>query len=253
MMKKSMHEMVGVPETALGQAQPISNTSGVALSIQFQPLMNRYHQKIIQYAHGLERVNELILLSLAIKEPETFTWDPNKNVIPLKPGQVNKLDTNDSLTFRSYVHFPQPLPLDKLIALNEVQSMLSLGLESKEGALRTLGEEFPAMKLSEIRQELQDDAVADGALKLIQTQIEMDIMTLTGQMPAPVGPGGESGGSSASSATPMAPGPAVGNPAIMDDVLIADQIGDQAIRTKLVTQAYGTKLPQRRVPEEYEK
>jgi hypothetical protein len=254
MMKKSMHEMVGVPESALGQAMPVSNTSGVALSIMFQPLMNRYHQKIIQYAHGLERVNELILLNLAVKEPETFIWNPNTNVIPLKPGQVTKLDTNDSLTFRSYVHFPQPLPLDKLIALNEVQSMLSLGLESKEGALRTLGEEFPAMKLSEIRQELQDDAVADGALKLIQTQIEMDIMTLTGQMPAPVGPGGAPGGSSASSATPGAPPPAApGNPAIMDDVLIADQIGDQAIRTKLVTQAYGTKLPQRRVPEEYEK
>jgi hypothetical protein len=28
-----MHEMTGVPETALGQMQPISNTSGVALSI----------------------------------------------------------------------------------------------------------------------------------------------------------------------------------------------------------------------------
>jgi hypothetical protein len=39
----------------------------------------------------------------------------------------------------------------------------------------------------------------------------------------------------------------------MDDVLIADQIGDQAIRTKLVTQAYGTKLPQKRVPQDYEK
>ena len=253
MMKKSMHEMVGVPETALGQAQPISNTSGVALSIQFQPLMNRYHQKIIQYAHGLERVNELILINLAIKEPETFSWDPNANTVPLKPGQVSKLDPNDAITYRSYAHFPQPLPLDKLIALNEVQSMLSLGLESKEGALRTLGEEFPAAKLSEIRQELQDDAVADGALKLIQTQIEQDILTLTGQMPAPVGPGGGSSGSSASAATSMAPAAAPGNPAIMDDILIADQIGDQAIRTKLVTQAYGTKLPQRRVPDGYEK
>ena len=253
MMKKSMHEMIGVPETALGQAQPISNTSGVALSIQFQPLMNRYHQKIIQYARGLERVNELILLNLAVKEPESFTWNPDEHTVPLKPGQVAQLDPNDPLTYRSYVHFPQPLPLDKLIALNEIQSKLSLGLESKEGALRTLGEEFPAEKLSEIRQELQDDAVADGSLKLIQTQIEQDIMTLTGQMPAPVGPGGASSGSSASAATPQAPGGVPGNPAIMDETLIADEIGDQDIRNKLVTQAYGTKLPQRRVPEEYEK
>ena len=85
MLKKAMHELTGVPETALGQAQPISNTSGVALAIQFQPLMNRYHQKIIQYAHGLERVNELILLNLAVKEPETFIWDPNSSSTPLKP------------------------------------------------------------------------------------------------------------------------------------------------------------------------
>lgn len=250
MLKKSMHEMIGVPETALGQAQPISNTSGVALSIQFQPLMNRYHQKIVQYAHGLERVNELILISLAIKEPESFIWDPNTHTVPLKPGQVPQLDPNDPITYRSYVHFPQPLPLDKLIALNEIQTKLSLGLESKEGALRSLGEEFPAEKLTEIRQELQDDAVADGALKLIQTQIEQDIQSLTGALPGQAGQPGPAGASGGAGAEPIA---APTEPVVMDDATIAAQMGDQAIRSKLVTDAYGTKLPQRRVPEGYEK
>ena len=249
MMKKSMHEMIGVPETALGQAQPISNTSGVALSIQFQPLMNRYHQKIVQYAHGLERVNELILLNLALKEPETFIWDPNSSTVPLKQGQVDRLDINDPITFRSYVHFPQPLPLDKLIAINEVQSMLSLGLESKEGALRILGEEFPIEKLSEIRQELQDEAMADGALKLIQTQIEQDIMALTGSMPTQTGPGGPSAPGGAGAQAPAAPT----EPVLLDDATIAAQMGDDKVRTRLVTEAYGTQLPQRRVPQDYEK
>jgi hypothetical protein len=251
MMKKTMHEMVGVPETALGQAQPISNTSGVALSMQFQPLMNRYHQKIIQYAHGLERVNELILISLAIKEPETFTWDPNSSTTPLKPGQAAQLDPNDPITYRSYVHFPQPLPLDKLIALNEVQTMLSLGLESKEGALRTLGEEFPAEKLTEIRQELQDDAVSDGALKLIQTQIEQDIAALTGAQPGAAGaastPMMQTGADG--SEQPMTPS----QPVVLDEATIQAQLGDQTIRQRLVTDAYGTQLPQRRVPQDYEK
>ena len=246
MMKKAMHEMVGVPETALGQAQPISNTSGVALSIQFQPLMNRYHQKIVQYAHGLERINELILLNLAVKEPETFTWDPNTDV-ELKEGQIPQLDTNDPLTYRSYVHFPQPLPLDKLIALNEIQSLLSLGLESKEGALRVLGEEFPAEKLNEIRKELQDDAVADGALKLLQTQIEQEIMELTGTMPPPE-PGASSAGKGAEAGMPT---PMV--PPTLDDAAMASKLGETSLRTQLVTKAYGTKLPQRRVPKEYEK
>ena len=246
MMKKAMHEMVGVPETALGQAQPISNTSGVALSIQFQPLMNRYHQKIVQYAHGLERINELILLNLAVKEPETFTWDPNTDV-ELKEGQTPQLDTNDQLTYRSYVHFPQPLPLDKLIALNEIQSLLSLGLESKEGALRVLGEEFPAEKLNEIRKELQDDAIADGALKLLQTQIEQEIMELTGTIPPPE-PGAPSAGKGAGAGMPT---PMV--PPTLDDAAMASKLGETSLRTQLVTKAYGTKLPQRRVPQEYEK
>ena len=249
MLKKSMHEMIGVPETALGQAQPISNTSGVALSIQFQPLMNRYHQKIIQYARGLERVNELIIMSLAVKEPETFIWDPNSHTVPLKPGQLPQLDPNDPLTFQSYVKFPQPLPLDKLIALNEIQSKLSLGLESKEGALRALGESFPAEKLTEIRQELIDDAKADGALKLVQTQVENDIMMLTGmQSPAGGNPAMPVGGGSPEMGVPTSV-----LPPVIDDATIAAQLGDQMVRNELVTQAYGTKLPQRRVPQEYEK
>jgi len=253
MLKKAMHEMIGVPETALGQAQPISNTSGVALSIQFQPLMNRYHQKVIQYAHGLERVNELVLISLAVKEPETFTWDPTTDV-KLKKGQLDRLDPNDPLTYRSYVQFPQPLPLDKLIALNEIQTLLSLGLESKEGALRVLGEEFPAEKLNEIRQELLDDATADGALKLLQTQIETEIAELTGSlvgtggapMGAPPGPGG--GGASSADAVQPAPVKPV-----IDQALIEANMGEADLRNKLVTEAYGTMLPQRRVPDEYEK
>lgn len=245
MLKKTMHEMVGVPETALGQAQPISNTSGVALSIQFQPLMNRYHQKIVQYAHGLERVNELILINLAVKEPETFTWDPNTDV-ELKDGQMPQLDPNDPATFQTYVHFPPPLPLDRLIALNEIQSLLSLGLESKEGALRVLGEEFPAEKLNEIRKELQEDAVADGALRLLQTQIEQEIADLTGTLAAPEagGGGGSAGGA------PMVP-PQM--PRQLDEAQGLSDLGEKELRERLVTKAYGTKLPQRRVPDDLQK
>lgn len=250
-LKKSMHEMTGVPESALGQAMPVSNTSGVALSIMFQPLMNRYHQKIIQYAHGLERVNELVLLNLAVKEPETFIWDPNTSQTPLKPGQVERLDPSDPITYRSIVHFPPPLPLDKLIVLNEIQTKMSLGLESKEGALRALGEEFPAEKLTEIRQELMDDAKADGALKLLQTEIQNEIASLTGMLAGPDGTptpvmGGPDG------ATPQSPQPNAATP-ILDEAEQALQLGEQAVRTRLVTEAYGTQLPQRRVPQEYEK
>jgi hypothetical protein len=39
----------------------------------------------------------------------------------------------------------------------------------------------------------------------------------------------------------------------MDDATIDAQVADQSIRNRLVTEAYGTKLPQKRVPQDYEK
>jgi len=255
-LKKAMHEMTGVPESALGQAMPVSNTSGVALSIMFQPLMNRYHQKIVQYAHGIERVNSLVLRTLAIKEPETFLLNPDVDTRPT-PEQLVELDPNDPETYRTYVHFPPPLPLDKLILLNEVQSLLSLGLQSKAGALRDLGEEFPESKLQEIRKELIDDAVADGALRLVQTEVDQEIASLTGQMMSPDGTtagGGATPGAAAPGPMAGAPGtPGAAGPALDPETLDNLSLGESELRTRLVTEAYGSRIPQRQIPQDYEK
>jgi hypothetical protein len=249
-LKMSMHELMNIPETALGQTQPISNTSGVALAVQYQPLMNRFSQKIAQYGVGIEKINELILLNLALKEPDTFKYNPAING-PIKEGQVTELDPNDPLTYLTYVHFPPPLPLDKLVLINELQMKMSMGLESKEGALRALGEEFPEEKLEEIRMELINDAKAEGALRLVQTEIQKSIMDLTGMMPGPDG-----------SAMPMEPmmlgdgdllgdgvvGPqteaSVASPNTNTNALEAET--ETGIRNDLVQEAYGTQIPQRR-------
>ena len=249
-LKMSMHELMQVPESALGQSQAISNTSGVALSIQFQPLMNRWTQKTAQYGRGLERINELVLLNLAVKEPETFSYNPDVDG-PIKEGQIAQLDPNDPLTYVTYAHFPPPLPLDKLVLLNELSQKMSMGLESKEGALRALGEEFPEEKLQEIRQELMAEAESEGALNLLKVQIQKQIMDMTGMMAGPDG-----------TATPV-------DPMMMGDgdVLGDGQLGPQGkdpeagaiaqqnleaeseIRNTLVTEAYGTKVPSRRTPD----
>jgi hypothetical protein len=239
-IKTAMHEMVGVPETALGQVQPISNTSGVALAIQFQPLMNRYQQKIIQYGEGIRRINELILLTLSVKEPEVVTYNPLTNG-PIKPTQLPQLDINDPVTYESQVHFPPPLPLDKLIILSEIQSKMDKGLESREGALRQLGEEFPDEKLEEIRAELIADAKADGALALIRAQLTSAIASLTGIMPEGAGelpPGAAPGDGTG-------PGPS-GQPGVVTP--FEEQTLAQ-MQSELVTQAYGSKIPQRRTPD----
>ena len=250
MLKRSMHELMNIPETALGQVQPISNTSGVALSIQFQPLMNRYSQKKAQYGKGLERINELVILNLVVKEPDSLKYDPNQDG-PIKEGQLAELDPNDPLTYITYAHFPQPLPLDKLVLLNELQQKMSMGLESKEGALRALGEEFPEEKLEEIRTELIADAQADGALNLIKIQVQKQIMDMTGMMPGPDG-----------TATPMDP-MMMGDGDVLGDGVLGPNDpqdpspegqqevegtlqGEMAIRESLLKDAYGTQLPARR-------
>ena len=249
-LKRSMHELMNIPETALGQTQPIANTSGVALSIQYQPLMNRWSQKTSVYGKGLERINELVILTLAVKEPQTLMWNPEEDG-PIKEGQLTQLDPNDALTYLTYAQFPSPLPLDKLVLLNELQQKVSMGLESKVGALRALGEEFPDLKLEEIRQELIDDAQADGALSLVKVQIQKEIMDLTGMMAGPDG-----------TAMPMDP-TMLGDGDVLGDGILGPQTpesqanpdtnanpielqGEAAVREKLVTAAYGTKLPQRR-------
>ena len=245
MLKRSMHELVGIPETALGQVQPISNTSGVALSIQFQPLMNRRAQKVAQYGRGLEKVNEYCLRTLALKEPELFAWDPDSDT-PLAEGQLDVLDLRDPMSYQSLAQFQPPLPLDKLVVLNEIQQKMQLGLESREGALRTLGEEFPELKLSEIRDELKEDAFQDGSLQLIKATIQKQIMDLTGMNITPDG-----------QAMPMEPmmmgdGDVMGdgisgpNPQMVVNPLSLEM--EQEIQTKLVTEAYGSKLAQFRSP-----
>ena len=246
MLKRTMHELVGVPETALGQVQPISNTSGVALSIQFQPLMNRRAQKIVQYGKGLERINEYALRTLALKEPQRFQWDPNSNS-PMTDGELPQLDLMDPLTYQSYAHFLPPLPLDKLVVLNEIQQKMQLGLESREGALRTLGEEFPEMKLTEIREELKQDAFQDGSLQLIKGMIQKQIMDITGMQVTPdgqaipiqpqMGPDGDLLGDGVT-------GP---NPQMQANPMNLEM--EQQIATQLVTEAYGTKLAQFRTPD----
>jgi hypothetical protein len=116
------------------------------------------------------------------------------------------------------------------------------GLESREGALRQLGEEFPDEKLEEIRAELIADAKADGALALIKAQINSAIASLTGIMPEGAGelpPGAAPGDGTG-------PGPS-GQPGVVTP--FEEQTLAQ-MQSELVTQAYGSKIPQRRTPDE---
>lgn len=151
MLKKGMHEVSGVPEASLGEMQPISNTSGVALHTQYLPLMERVWMKRITYGKGIKKITELALRYMEIK-----------NMIPKKvlDGMKTKYDTT--------LAWNDPLPKDQLNQLNIVAKKMELGLASRKSAMRELGIEKAESILDEIDDDRQSDIElvygADGSI-----------------------------------------------------------------------------------------
>lgn len=245
LIKRAMHELTGVPETALGQAQPISNTSGVALSITYFPLIQRFSLKQTNYTYGFKQINELILRTLFLYEPMTRIYNPDTQGIRTTDEQPLAVDPNDPEVYDTTTDWPSPLPVDTLVKLNEIQAKLALGLESKRGALRDLGEVFVDEKAAEIFDEQLREVKEDGALEYIKAQIASVILRSTGLPPEgvespPPAPAStsSSSGSGAGSAAPPNPLAGIGTGKNADSVL-----------SELVTLSQGTKLAQRRNPE----
>ncbi len=240
-IKRAMHELTGVPESALGQMQPISNTSGVALSIMYMPAMQRYEQKKLSYTRLLKRINELALKTLFVFEPDTLIYNPNTEGI-LRDGQDGIIDPVDPMVYQNGIEWTSPLPVDALIKLNEIQMMMSLGLESKRGALRSLSEAFPDEKMQEIFEELVRDARDQGALDLLHSQITAAIMTLTGIDRTEGGPVDKKGPQEKDADGSPIPTPQEKPLAIPPEFAQMTEAGQAQAMSDLVTQAYGTKL-----------
>lgn len=244
LLKTSMHEMVGVPESALGQAQAISNTSGVALSMGYECAMLPYNYKTIQYGAGARKTNALALRTLWIYEPETLAYDAETAGAKTDPDQqADTIDPTDPESYRTACEWPPPLPVDVLVLLNEIQSKMAIGLMSKRGALRALGEEFPADVLREIFDENLDEATFQGALDMLKMQISSAIFTETGLYPPGIEP------------PPPQPGPADGDPTAvgampgLPGITAGNEADIEALQKRLVALGAGTKLAQRRNPE----
>jgi hypothetical protein len=183
LIKQAMHEITGVPVSALGQMQPISNTSGTALTVQYQPLMLKHERKQTIYSGMFEHVNALIVKHSFLFRPETCAYNPLVATVPPKPNQYEELNPLDPASFRTYVDWPSPMPMDVLVKINEIQAKMAMGLESKLGALRELGTQFPEQKMREIFEELLEDTKQQGALTLVQNQISAFTMAATGMTP----------------------------------------------------------------------
>jgi len=260
MLKLWMHELMGVPQNAMGAEQQISNTSGVALAIQYFPTMLKYGLKKTQYGDGIRKISQMSLKTLLFFEPDEAMYNPMTDGI-MRDDQAPYIDMYDPQVYNIEVMFPPPLPQDQLVVLNEIQAELALGLESKSGALRKLGEQFPDEKLQELFREQLDDTKMAGAQRILDTQINSAIIMLTGIIPEGAGtpmPGNETQTTetrkpdgtkstqtktteaNVGAATPLQPLPGIG------DISQAIDGSQMNLMADLVTQAFGTKLPQRR-------
>lgn len=142
-LKRLMHELTGVPEEALGALQNVSNTSGAALHVQYQPLLERIQKKQINYGKGLRRLNQIIL-----RFYETV-------------GALELPDIHPSLKYQTAIEWGDALPRDRSIEVADIASEMGLMIESRRGALKRLGEENPEAKIQEIDDEAMEAAERD--------------------------------------------------------------------------------------------
>lgn len=183
LLKQAMHEMTGVPSGALGQAQPITNTSGAALSMVYLSMIQKRQLKLVTYTKLLKDVNALIIRYAAVYEPEWLQYNPMVSAIQLGPDQYPWLSPEDPMTYQTSVEWIDPLPMDKLLILNEQQALMAVGLQSKVGGMRALGEKFPDQKLQEVYEEQIEEVKRAAALQLIQAGANQFIMQATGMTP----------------------------------------------------------------------
>ena len=246
-LKQAMHEMTGVPESALGQIQPISNTAGVALAIMYQPMMQKWAQKKLTYGSLFKQINRLALMTLFLFEPQTLVYDPATEGI-IQEGMPEVVDPYDPLVYQHNVEWTPPLPVDALMKLQEIQLKMALGLESKQGALRDLGNAFPDEKQQEIFEEQIEDAKMEGAKQMLLAQIQSAIIAATGIVPTPDGggeplppaPAGNGDSGSGDGSASQDPGPLSAQQAMSPEA--------EQMYADIVTMAYGTKAGVRKLP-----
>lgn len=140
-VKTAMCEIGGIPQTVLGGAQAVSNTSGVALEYINLPLVEKTRVKRAYTETGLAEINKLILL---ISMLEGFIRAPKD--VPLKHF------------FWNTCSLPDTLPKDKLLELQAIQQEMKAGLESRSGAARRLDkEDFDSKTKAEVDADIKDN------------------------------------------------------------------------------------------------
>jgi hypothetical protein len=125
-------------------------------------------------------------------------------------------------------------------------------LESKRGALRELGEEFPDEKLEELFEEQIEDAKMDGSKQILKSMIAAFIMEATGIVPDGQGepvepdPPPTKNADGSTSPAPERPKPMAETMDIGKYLTDAIQGGGRNLMADIVTRAVSPRVPLRR-------
>lgn len=136
LLKTSMHELSDVPENTLGRLQAISNTSAAALQVTYQPLIQQADTKSITYGKGFVELHDMLIRMMRLIEPKH----------PLLVKLPKDFETVHNVT-PVWVY---GLPQDETIDLQNADTELRIGTNSRKNILNKLGRKNVPDLLNEI-------------------------------------------------------------------------------------------------------
>lgn len=155
-LKESAHEMSSVPEASLGKQQPISNTSGVALHMQFLPITHLTKRKQKTYGPGLVEATRIGVKLMMIYDPYVIRDEFNKRLpIEIGPAVENAdpritqmypqgtqlivgLDSRDWMRAKVTVDWADVMPKDVLMEIEMARALQEMGLISDRKVLEII-------------------------------------------------------------------------------------------------------------------
>jgi hypothetical protein len=183
-MKEAAHEMAGVPEASLGKMQPISNTSGVALHMQYQPIVHRTNRKKATYGPGLVELTRLGMKMCQLYDPTVTEGRFSVEIGNAIKGADLRLQQafpvgmmiqvgvtgDDWRALQLETSWPNILPKDILMELEMARSVMDMQLVPKRNVLKKVIESGALdVPLEEVDELIE--AAATEALQ--QQQLEM--------------------------------------------------------------------------------
>lgn len=112
-----------IPKAVFGNLTDTSRTSGAALALRYQPLLDHRARKILTFTVGIQDINRLTIKILAQMDREFGA----------------KLAKLDAPKYRTDIVFESPLPRDEQIELDKAKTRLELGLSSRVHELERQG------------------------------------------------------------------------------------------------------------------